>query len=259
MSILPTRRILEADITNAPYHTVVETIIGLGRNRCSSYVCISNVHMVVEGALNPEFNRVINEADMATPDGKPLAVFMNYLYGTRQERIAGMDLIEDLFRRCSEEGLSIYFYGSTPEVLEAMRLRLAVEYPRLKIVDMVSPPFRPLSAEEDEDITATIRDSGANLVLVGLGCPKQERWMASHRGRIDAVMVGVGGAFPLYAGEVSRAPQWMRRFCLEWVHRLWLEPRRLFKRYLTTNTLFLLLMGGQILRQKLPQPLFPKA
>jgi N-acetylglucosaminyldiphosphoundecaprenol N-acetyl-beta-D-mannosaminyltransferase len=215
--------------------------------------------MVVEAFWDKSFNHIVNFSVIATPDGKPLSVFMNLLYGTRQEQVAGPDLITDILRKASEEGLLIYFYGSTWKALNAISDRLKREYPSLKIAGMMSPPFRPLTEEEDKEIIKTINQSGANLVLVALGCPKQEKWMYKHQGKIKATMVGVGAAFPFLAGQLKRAPKWMRDFCLEWAFRLMMEPRRLFKRYSVTNTLFLLMITRQLLYQKLFQSRLSKS
>jgi N-acetylglucosaminyldiphosphoundecaprenol N-acetyl-beta-D-mannosaminyltransferase len=132
----------------------------------------------------------------------------------------------------------VYFFGSSPDTLEALDQRLSVAFPSLIVGGYESPPFRPLTPQEDADAVARINASGAGLVFVGLGCPKQELWMQAHRGRINAVMLGVGAAFDFHAGTVSRAPAWMRHNGLEWLHRLASEPRRLWRRYLVTNTLF---------------------
>ncbi|MBI2225482.1 MAG: WecB/TagA/CpsF family glycosyltransferase, partial [Betaproteobacteria bacterium] len=137
-------------------------------------------------------------------------------------------------------GDAAYFYGGTDATLTLLSARLRAAFPGLRIAGTYSPPFRPLTLEEDAEDVARINDSGAGAVFVGLGCPKQETWMAAHRGRIRAVMFGVGAAFEFHAGVINRAPLWMQRWGLEWLHRLCSEPRRLWKRYLVTNTLFIL-------------------
>jgi N-acetylglucosaminyldiphosphoundecaprenol N-acetyl-beta-D-mannosaminyltransferase len=154
-----------------------------------------------------------------------------------------------LCERAEGERLPVVCYGSTDATLALLDARLRAAFPTLKVV-MESPPFRALTAEEDTAAVERINTSGAGIVFVGLGCPKQERWMAEHRGRVNAVMIGVGAAFDFHAGTVQRAPAWMRDNGLEWLHRLASEPRRLWKRYLVTNTLFILgaarqLMGGK--------------
>jgi N-acetylglucosaminyldiphosphoundecaprenol N-acetyl-beta-D-mannosaminyltransferase len=142
---------------------------------------------------------------------------------------------------------SIYLYGSTEQTLAGLKANLLRAFPGLKVAGVYSPPFRPLTEEEEDAVAVMINSSGANIVFVGLGCPKQERWMAAQRGRIHAVMIGVGAAFDYHAGITRRAPQWMQRWGLEWLHRLASEPRRLWRRYLVTNTLFILSAVTQLL------------
>jgi N-acetylglucosaminyldiphosphoundecaprenol N-acetyl-beta-D-mannosaminyltransferase len=243
-------RVVSLDLTTGPYCAFVEGIAELGEQRFSSYVCVANVHMCIEAWQNPEFAAVVNGADIATPDGVPLAKGLKLLYGIDQERVAGMDLLPDLIAEAERRGLSLFFYGSTDEVLAKITERIGGEHPGAKFAGAVSPPFRVLSEKEEGEMVEKINNSGANVVLVALGCPKQERWMARHKGKINAVMVGVGGAFPVYAGIQARAPEWMQRCSLEWLYRLWQEPRRLFKRYFVTNSLFLLLMARELVRKK---------
>jgi N-acetylglucosaminyldiphosphoundecaprenol N-acetyl-beta-D-mannosaminyltransferase len=156
----------------------------------------------------------------------------------------------DYCAHAAEVGQAIYLYGSTTATLRALRAFLTEQFPRLHIAGAESPPFRSLTAEEDAAAVARINASGAGSVWVSLGCPKQEQWMAAHRGRVQAVMVGVGAAFDFHAGAVRRAPHWMRASGLEWLHRLASEPRRLWKRYLVTNSLFIIGAAGQLLRRR---------
>ncbi len=250
MITLPRKKnILSAEISCASTAEVLDHIVTLAKDRVSSYVCLANVHMVIEAYQDLSFREILSQSDIAAPDGKPLSLFMNRLYGTQQEQVAGPDLMIALFDRAEQENLSIFVYGSTPEVLEAMQEKLQKNHPTLRIAGMMSPPFRPLSTEEDEAITREIEGSGAHIVLVGLGCPKQERWMHAHRKQISAVMLGVGAAFPFYTGHLKRCPRWMRQLALEWLFRLLSEPRRLFKRYFYTNTLFLILILAQMAQQ----------
>lgn len=230
------------------YSEFIEKIVYFGRNKISSYICVANVHMVIESWLKPEVNSVINSADIVTPDGMPLVKSLKLLYGIKQDRVAGMDLMPSLLSSASQEGLSIFFYGSTDNVLKKIKARTKFEYPSLHISGALSPPFRPLSKNEDSSIVESINSSGADIVMVALGCPKQEAWMAEHKGKINAVMIGLGGAFPVYAGIQKRAPVWMQKCSLEWLYRLCQEPGRLFKRYLVTNTLFIILIIKEYFR-----------
>jgi N-acetylglucosaminyldiphosphoundecaprenol N-acetyl-beta-D-mannosaminyltransferase len=245
---LPRKRILASDVTCASFQEVVDELCSLATLKKSSYVCIANVHMVIEAYQDPAFMHVMQEADVITPDGKPLSVCMNWLYGASQGRISGFELMLELFGQAQQKGLSVFLYGSTDEVLTVMEQNLKRDFPDLKIAGMISPPFRPLSVEEDEAIVQKIRDTGADLLFVSLGCPKQERWMAEHQGKIPAVMLGVGAAFPFYSGHLKRCPEWMQNLSLEWLFRLVMEPKRLFHRYFYTNSLFIFLMLKQMFR-----------
>ena len=235
----PKVKLIRSWVTAAPYQQFIREIADRARQHQSSYVCFANVHMLMEAYYDSAFNRVVQQADLVAPDGRPLSVLMRWQYGLRQDRVCGMDLLPDLLRAAEAQGLSVYFYGSTQETLDAIEGRLGQEYPALRVAGLESPPFRPLTAEEDQAAVERINASGANLVFVSLGCPKQERWMADHRGRVPACMLGLGQAFLTYAGTEKRLPRWARDFALEWAYRLYLEPRRLWRRYLVGNTWFL--------------------
>ena len=165
-----------------------------------------------------------------------------------------MDLLPALLRAAAEAGQSVYFYGTTDEVLAAMVARARQELPTLRIAGTHAPPFRPLTAEEDAAEVAAINAADPDLLFVALGCPRQERWMASHRRQIRACMLGVGQAFPVYAGLERRLPPWARRLWLEWAYRLWLEPRRLWRRYLVTNSRFVYLLTRRTLAHLAGRP-----
>ena len=214
----------------------------------SRYVCICNAHSVVTSARDAAFARVVAQADMATPDGAPVAWMLRHLGHPAQQRINGPDLMLRLCEQAAATGQSVCLFGSTASTLERLTAELKRRWPQLRIADAISPPFRQVSAEEDQAYVDRINRSGAGLVFVSLGCPKQEVWMAAHRGRVHAVMVGVGAAFDFHAGTVARAPARMRNNGLEWLHRLLSEPRRLGRRYLTTNGHFLWLAARQLLR-----------
>ncbi|HQW86759.1 MAG TPA: WecB/TagA/CpsF family glycosyltransferase [Flavobacteriales bacterium] len=238
---LPKRAVVDVGITLGSFDDHVRMIAALGAAHRSSYVCCVNAHMAVEAARDPAFAAVVNSADLATADGMPLLRCLQWIGGERQDRVAGNDLMPALLARAAEQGLSVYLYGGREEVLTRIRDRAARELPALRIAGVHAPPFRALSDAEMKADADRINASGAHIVMVSLGCPKQERWMAAMRPSVNAVMLGLGGAFLLYAGVDTRAPKWMRDLSLEWLYRLALEPGRLWKRYLVTNTFFLVL------------------
>jgi N-acetylglucosaminyldiphosphoundecaprenol N-acetyl-beta-D-mannosaminyltransferase len=242
---------LKSKISFGNYQSFVERILDLAKKRSSSYVCVMNVHMLIEAHFNKTFAKIVNEADLTTPDGMPLVVGLNGLYDINQDRVAGMDLMDSLLAGAQNQRVSVYLYGSTDDVLENVIARCQVDYPDLKIAGSYSPPFRPLTADEHDQIVARINSSRAGIVFVALGCPKQEKWMASMKGKINAVMVGLGGAFPVFAGTQSRAPLWMQNNSLEWLFRLSQEPRRLWKRYFVTNSIFIYLLCKEFVSVKL--------
>ena len=244
-------RIIGIDISSGPYNKFTGKIVELAKTKTSSFVCVANVHMVMEAWKSLDFATVVNNADIVTPDGMPLVKSLNLLYGLDQERVAGMNLMPDLIAEAMVQRLSLFFYGSTDDTLDKITRRINCEHPEVKIAGAYSPPFRILSEEEERVVVEKINNSGANIVMVALGCPKQELWMARHKGKINAVMIGLGGAFPVYAGIQSRAPEWMQFQSLEWLYRLSQEPRRLFKRYLVTNPLFLVLLVWEVVVAKI--------
>ena len=207
--------------------------------RESRYVCACNVHSVVMASQYPAFQAVVNEADMATPDGAPVAWALRKLGCVGQQRINGPDLMWRYCQMAESNGQSVYFYGSTDSTLSLLLAKLKIAFPRLIVAGQYSPPFRTLTDAEDAAVAERINTSGAGVVFVSLGCPKQELWMAAHRGKIKAVMIGVGAAFDYHAGTIRRAPLWMQNAGLEWLYRLASEPGRLWKRYLVTNSIYM--------------------
>ncbi len=201
------------------------------------YICVGNVHTTVMAHDDAQYHNVQNSAAFVLPDGKPLSVYSRKHGFPEAERVTGPDLMLELFAR--ENGLTHYFYGSTPETLAMLEEKLHAQYPHLQIVGMVSPPFKKLSEEEDAEEIRKINESGADIIWVGLGAPKQENWMYEHMDKVGGVMIGVGAGFDYHAGNIKRAPMWMQRMSLEWLYRLLQDPKRLFKRYLVTNTRYL--------------------
>lgn len=241
-TILPTPsarvRVISLNVSDVAFDTAQQAIMEAARRGESRTVCFANAHMVVEAQQHTELADAVNEADWVMADGVPLLWAASHLLGKPQERVAGMDMMPALLKQAAAEQLPVLFYGSTPDRLAHGADVCRQRYPGLSVVGLISPPFRPLSPEEDEAYIRQITESGARLVFVALGCPKQERWMAQMRGRIPAVMLGIGGALPILTGEHRRAPAWIRRAGMEWAFRLAQEPRRLFARYATTNLLY---------------------
>jgi N-acetylglucosaminyldiphosphoundecaprenol N-acetyl-beta-D-mannosaminyltransferase len=234
--------VLSINITRMSYHQFVGLLKSMALLKRSAYVCVANVHMTIEACNDASYAGIVNSADAVTPDGMPLVVAIKLLYGVEQERVTGMDLLPDLLKVAERESFSIFFYGGTEAMLAATNEHLSMHYPALSEKHFYSPPFRALTAAEEVDVINNIHASGANLVFVALGCPKQEKWMASMKGRIHACMIGIGGALPVMIGMQKRAPKWMQKTGLEWLHRLLQEPKRLFKRYAVTNTMFIWLL-----------------
>ncbi|MGZ8619218.1 MAG: WecB/TagA/CpsF family glycosyltransferase [Actinomycetota bacterium] len=197
------------------------------------------------------FRDVMNAADLVTPDGMPLVWGLRMLGIPQATRVYGPDLTPLVLKAAAEAGIPVGFYGGTDEVLDDLEKWTVDHAAGVQIVYRESPPFRPPNAEERERTVAAINDSGARIVFVGLGCPKQERWMAEQRGSVRAVMLGVGAAFDFLTGRKRQAPGWMQRAGLEWLFRFVTEPGRLWRRYLKHNPRFVLLFGRQVLAQKL--------
>lgn len=203
------------------------------------YICVANVHTTVTAHRDEEYRRVQNGSAMVLPDGGPLSKYSRTHGYPQAKRVTGPDLMRRVLAESAEHGWTHYFYGSTPETLEKLGEVLAQRYPGAKVAGMYSPPFRALTPEEDEADVARINAAAPDFVWVGLGAPKQERWMAAHHGQVHALMLGVGAAFDYEAGNIQRAPGWMQRHNLEWFYRLMQDPRRLFGRYFSTNLRFL--------------------
>ncbi|MBW4665809.1 MAG: WecB/TagA/CpsF family glycosyltransferase [Chroococcus sp. CMT-3BRIN-NPC107] len=248
--VKPVVNLLGSSVTALPFDTQIKTILSWASNHESRFVCIANVHMLMEAYWNSQFSQVLNNADMVAPDGMPLVWMMKLMGFRQQNRVAGTDVLLALCRLASNQNISIFFLGSEESILNKMRVKLKQEFPNLEIANMVSLPFRPLTPTEDKAIVQKINESGAALVLVSLGCPKQEYWMYEHQGKLQAVTIGLGGAFPVLAGIHKKAPVWLQNLGLEWLFRLIQEPRRLWKRYARTMPPFVWLSLRQLITFK---------
>lgn len=203
------------------------------------YICISNVHTTVMAFRDENYRRVQNGAAMALPDGKPLSIVSRMRGFENAKRVPGPDLMPEIFKLSEIKGYTHYFYGSREETLKKLKERLQTDYPKLRIAGMYSPPFRDLTEKEDRDIINKINGTHADFVWVGLGAPKQEFWMAGHKNKVCGLMLGVGAGFDFHAGTIKRAPRWMQELCLEWIYRILQDPKRLVKRYFSTNFSFI--------------------
>jgi N-acetylglucosaminyldiphosphoundecaprenol N-acetyl-beta-D-mannosaminyltransferase len=203
------------------------------------YMCVSNVHTTVTAYEDNNYRKIQNGGIMAIPDGGPLSTVGHKRGYKNMQRTTGPSYMGEIFKVSVEKGYRHYFYGSTDETLEKLSQTLKREYPGIQIVGMYSPPFRPLNEDEDKAIIEKIDETNPDFVWIGLGAPKQERWMAEHQGKTSGFMVGVGAGFDYFAGNIERAPEWMQKSDLEWLYRLFQDPRRLFKRYWHTNGKFI--------------------
>ena len=241
--------VLRVPVDVVSWSEAVDCIFGWALRRESRTVCICNVHSVITARRTPAHANAISSADLVTPDGAPVAWMLRRKGHRDQERINGPDLMWTCCRKASMLGTEMLLYGGTPATLQRLERRLRAEFKGINIVGALSPPFREMTADEDAAAVDLINRSGARIVWVGLGCPKQEAWMHAHHSQVNAVMVGVGAAFDFHAGVARRAPLWMQRNGLEWLHRLSQDPRRLATRYLVGNSIFMIAM--------LPDLLFP--
>lgn len=215
------------------------------------YICVSNVHMCMECFEDTAFADVVNNADLVVPDGKPIALALKFLGQKQAEQIRGADLTEKILKYSDFKNAVIGFYGGTETALARIREKLHRDYPGIQIGCMISPPFKTLTDVELANDRQLINDSGIQLLLVGLGCPKQESWMAANVKHLNATLIGVGAVFDFLSGEKAMAPEWIRAIGMEWFFRLTSEPRRLWKRYATTNPKFIWYFGKQYLRHVL--------
>lgn len=233
------RDLFGVGVTACETDAAVDVIIAAAKIRQPSIVSCFSVHSLVSASDDPVLNRKANSFEMVTPDGQPIRWALNLLHKTGlAERVTGRAVVEGVCAAAVEGNVSIYLYGSQPHVLEGLQAELLRRYPGLQIAGAESPPFRQLTAEEDIAVIDRINNSGAGVVLIGLGCPKQDIFAFAHRPQIRAVQVCVGAVFDFFSGNKSIAPAWMQRLGMEWVWRLACEPRRLFWRYATTNSAY---------------------
>lgn len=228
-----------------------DQILLLANDKSSSYVCVSNVHMCMEVYDDHNFASVVNSADLVVPDGRPIFWAQRLLGFNEAQQVRGQDLMNYLCANAARNQLNIGLYGGSSEaVLSKVRAELLKLHPELQIPYAYSPPFKNLSSLEMADIADAINTAGVNILFVGIGCPKQELWMAAQKGSVNCVMLGVGAAFDFISGSKSHAPRWMQYAGLEWLFRLISEPSRLWKRYLIQNPRFIFYFIKQLLSGK---------
>lgn len=231
--------VISMDVALTDIDNVFNTVESLAHKKSGAYVCVSNVHMCMEVFDSVEFKKVVNNADLVIPDGRPLSWAQKLLGYADAEQVRGQDITNAICERSSSNNLNIGLYGgSSDELINQVVAKLKLSFPNIQITFSYSPPFRPLTDQEDQAIVNQINHADVNVLFVGIGCPKQERWMAEHKESLNCVMLGVGAAFDFIAGSKKHAPRWMQKVGLEWLFRLCSEPERLWKRYLKQNPRF---------------------
>lgn len=238
-SAIPVCNIMRVDIAAIDMKWLVDYLIHNVKRLSGDYICVSNVHTTVTAFEDQEYCKVQNGGIMAIPDGGPLSSVGQKRGFKNMKRTTGPSLMHEIFQISAAKGYRHYFYGSTDETLKKLHSVLTESYPGIQIAGMYSPPFRSMTEDEDKTIVDKINATKPDFVWVGLGAPKQEKWMAAHQGRVNALMIGVGAGFDYHAGNIKRAPEWMQKHNLEWVYRLLQDPKRLFGRYWHTNTKFI--------------------
>ncbi len=245
------REVLGTRIDAVSYAEAVEIVLDTARQERSGYLCACNVHMVMEGHDDPDFQKIVNSGLLVVPDGVPLVWALRSLGVTRQTRVYGPELMLRILAVAPSAGVKIGLLGTIPSTLEKLKRNLSKKYPGLQIVYSFSPSFDDGSQGETSEIIRGIQESDAQVVFVAMGCPKQENWMAANSGRIPAVLLGVGAAFDFHAGVTPMAPALLQRAGLEWAFRFAVDPRRLAKRYLKHNPRFVALFTAQLLGEGL--------
>lgn len=237
---IKTCQILGVDIAVTNMEQVVQYLEDNVLDLKGKYITVCNGHTSVMAYEDEEYKKVQKCAVLSLPDGEPLSIVSRKRGFTDARRVTGPDLMEEMFiKGQAGDGLRHYFYGGTQDTLDTLKELLKLKYPNLQVAGMYSPPFRPLTPEEKRQDVERINQSEADIIWVGLGAPKQEKWMYEHKGKLNGVAIGVGAGFDYHAGKLKRAPKWMQQISMEWFVRLLQDPRRLWKRYLVTNIKFM--------------------
>ncbi len=247
--------LLGVDVCATDYSEACEAVRQAATSRQRLTVTALAVHGVMTGALDEGHRRRLNALDVVLPDGQPVRWGLNLLFGAGlRDTVCGPELTLRVCRMCADEGLPVAFYGSRPEVLADLTANLVAQFPGLQVAAAIPSRFKRVTPEEQAAIARTIEDSGARVLFVGLGCPRQEVWLYENRTRLQMPTLAVGAAFDFHAKLLPMAPQWMRDNGLEWTFRLAHEPRRLWRRYLFLNPLYLLMLAAQKLRLRRIDP-----
>ncbi len=249
-SSIPYYRILGLRVDAVSKTRTIERVRHWAEEAEARYVCVANVHMLMEAYDDADFAEILSFADLVIPDGRPLSLGLSIISKTKQQQVRGPDMMKEICQMAEAEGIPVGLYGGKPETLDTLKTKLTELYPLLDIRYSESPPFRELSDREHADTLEKINLSGVKILFVGLGCPKQEKWMSENCSKTNTVMLGVGAAFDIHADEKKEAPKWMQDFALEWLFRLVTEPGHVGRRYLKTNPRFLYLFGMQLLGLK---------
>ena len=243
------RRLLGMRVDAESYASACQRILAMAEGG-GGMTCVATVHMVMEAWDDPDFRRLVNAAELVTSDGMPLVWSLRALGLPGAQRVYGPELTPRLCLGAAERGIPVGFVGGSPELLERLAVALVRRAPGLEVAFLHAPDFGPAPARPDPELARAITASGAKLLFVGLGCPKQERWMAAYRDAVPCALVGVGAAFDFLSGAKASAPDWMQRAGLEWLYRLSREPRRLWRRYAWHNPRFAVRMALQIARER---------
>lgn len=237
---IPRFNVLGVSLSAMNLRIATEAVLEALRERRKGYICVTGVHGVSEAQRDPELRRILNSAFLNTTDGMPLVWLGRHYVGPDVDRVYGPDFLLEIMKATQSTPFRHFFYGGAPGVADELRNRMESRFPGISIAGTFCPPFRPLTTDEERDLIARVRETRPDIVWVGLSTPKQERFMAEYLPKLDTtLMAGVGAAFDFHSGRVRQAPRWMQRSGLEWFFRLCTDPRRLARRYLVNNPLFL--------------------
>lgn len=257
---MPRFNVLGVAMSRLTMREATDAVLDALQTRRKGYVCVTGVHGVSEAQRDSGFRRILNRAFLNTTDGMPLVWVGRWLGGTAIERVYGPDLMLAVLRATSDGRFTHFFYGGAPGVADDLKQRLEEQVPGVRIVGTYCPPFRPLNPAEQAELTAQVSALQPSIIWVGLSTPKQERFMSEYLERLDTtLMFGVGAAFDFHSGRVRQAPSWIQRAGLEWLFRMCCEPRRLARRYLTNNPIFVWKITGQLLGLRHYPTEFPNA